>query len=296
MAHDDRPAVPFRPALRMLAPQPSTLQPPDLSAAAVFAHFPGLRAAAAVCLTGSVAAGWGNPYSDIDLFAFSDAPLVLPEDETTEVWDSEDGGLRWTTWMGRFGDTRVDLKIWPTDTPQKLLEPFAVVPEPEFSDAGEFVEEFLYRLVIGRALSGEDFLRDQIAAVHASSYQRALARLLKLTAENCLTDVAGQLDAGDVSSARISAVRAAELAADAALVLAGELCRRDKWLLRRLQSTPAAGIDAEELSAVVLDGPARGEALDSYSLRVARWAQRELIRTEDAILTTRRAGDHASAR
>ena len=99
-------------------------------------------------------------------------------------------------------------------------------------------------------------------------------------------DVAGQLDSGDYITARMSAVAAAGRVADACLVLAGELCRGRKWLLRRMESTPSCGITVDEYRANVLDGARPGESDADCARRVARWCQAHMVRMEDAFLTT----------
>lgn len=277
----------FAPQIDVLTQQPGSLQVPDLSFEAILGHFPGLAEADAVCLTGSTAAGWGNTFSDIDLFVFSDIDLDLPVDETMETWPGTDrSGIKWFNWMGRYGDARVDLKVWPTDTLSKVLQPYFAEDEPEFSSLGIDAEDFVYRVSIASALKNPQFFAEMRDLLDRSSYRRSLARALKVTAENALTDVAGQLASGDVLSARISAVLSASTTADACLVIAGELCRRPKWLLRRIEATPACGIGVDEYRAVVLDGRLPSETDEQCALRVARWAQSHLVRAEAKILAT----------
>jgi hypothetical protein len=274
------------PAFTVLSRQPATLSSPDLSQAGLLAHFPGLADAQAVCFTGSAAVGWGNAYSDIDLLSFSDEPLDLPIDDTMEMWPGSDpSGVEWITWMGRYGDTRVDLKVLPTNTLETILAPY-LDAEPEFCGAGMWAKDFIYRLSVGKTVINDDFFARQRALIEASSYGRALARTLKADVENRLTDVAGQLGTGDDASARIGAMQAAAYAADACLVMAGELCRGEKWIMRRLAATPAAGISAEDYRSSVLDGPKDGESERQYAIRVARWTQRQIIAAEDRMLAT----------
>ncbi|MFL6137838.1 MAG: hypothetical protein ACJ74O_08580 [Frankiaceae bacterium] len=275
----------FNPTIEVIAAQPRVLEPPDLSFDALLRHFPGLAEAEAVCLTGSTAAGWSNTFSDIDLYAFSDRTLDLPIDETMETWPGADpSGVRWSNWMGVYDNARIDLKVWPTDTLATALEPY-LAAEVEFAAMGDFLQDFVYRLSIGIPLKNEDFFRRMRELLDSSSYRRALARFLKAEAENCLIDVAGQLDSGDEMTARVSAGLAAGFVADACLVLAGQLCRRKKWLLRRLESAPGCGIKVDEYRAVVLDGARQGESDGDCARRVARWAQAHIVRLEDAFLS-----------
>lgn len=277
----------FNPVVEVITEQPRVLAAPNLSFEALLGHFPGLADAEAVCLTGSITAGWGNVYSDHDIYAFADQDLVLPVDETMETWPGDNmRGLRWKNWMGRYGDSRIDLKVWPTRALEGVLAPFLIGAEPEFGNLGEAAEDFIYRLYIGDPLKNSDFFLEKRELINGSSYRRATARRIKALAENSLTDVAGQLDAGDFMTARISSAMAASQVADVGLLLAGQICRGNKWLLRRLQSTPECGISPDEYRSMVLDGPRPGESEKDCAVRVARWAQRHLIRLEPELLQT----------
>ncbi|MEU6404715.1 hypothetical protein [Streptomyces sp. NPDC046985] len=275
----------FNPHIDVIAAQPRLLTPPDLSFEAILRHFPGLAEAEAVCMTGSTAAGWGNAFSDIDLYVFSDKELELPVDETMETWPGADpSGIRWHNWMGVYDNARVDLKVWPTSTLATVLTPY-VEREVEFCSLGDFLQDFVYRLSIGVPLKNDDFFKQQKDLLDSSSYRRSLARRVKAEVENCLTDVAGQLGSGDDMTARVSAGLAAGFATDAGLVLAGQLCRGRKWLLRRLEGAPQCGITVDEYRSVVLDGARPGESDRDCALRVARWTQAQIVRMEDAFLS-----------
>jgi hypothetical protein len=146
--------------------------------------------------------------------------------------------------------------------------------------------DFVYRLSIGIPLKNEEYFREMREMLDRSSFRRSLARSIKAWAENALTDVVGQLDAGDQASARISAGLAAARVVDACLVLHGEFCRRDKWLMRRLERKPECGIAVDEYRSTVLDGTRPGESDGDYALRVARWAQGHIVRLDGDFLTS----------
>ena len=285
--------IAFTPAVDLLSEQPLSLQPPDLSFDALLGHFPGLAAAEAVCFTGSTAAGWGNPFSDIDILAFSDDALTLPVDETMETWPgSAPSGLRWHNWMGRYGDSRIDIKVWSTGALTEALAP-CLGQEPEFfSHAGighgvqGAIPDFIYRFSIGVPLKNEDFFANGRRMIDSSSYGRSMARALKVAAENALTDVAGQLLASDWTTARLSAEAAAANVADMCLVLVGDYCRNRKWLFRRLDQRPECGMSAKEYRSQVMNGPLAGESDGNCAYRTARWAQSHLVRVEPAVLGT----------
>ncbi|MFI7068840.1 hypothetical protein [Micromonospora sediminicola] len=275
----------FNPTVDVLVAQPRFRQPPDLTFEGILKRFPGLAEAEAVCRTGSTAAGWGNVSSDFDLYAFSDKKLDLPVDETMEAWPGSDkSGIRWDNWMGEYEKSRVDLTVWPTDTLATVLAPY-LDGEVEFCVMSQVLRDFVYRVSIGIPLKNEGYFERMREMLAKSSFRRSLARYTKAMAENALTDVGGQLDANDQMSARISAMRAAAQATDACLILHGEYCPRDKWIMRRLERKPECGIGVDEYRSVVLDGTRPGESDGDYALRVARWAQGHLIRLDGAFLT-----------
>lgn len=273
--------IDFAPSVRVLSPAPAEPSPPDVSLAGLVERFPGLAEATAVCWTGSTAVGWGNELSDLDLYAFSDTDIELPADDSSETWTTTDkAGASWSNWMGRYGDVLADLKVSSVDALQDLLKPFLADDEPEFSGLGPTAQDFVYRMAVAVPLKNDEYFAAARDLIYGSSYRRALARELKALAENLLVDIAGQVRGGDERSARLAATMAAAVTADQCLVLAGELCRRKKWLMRRLASAPGCGISLEEYQAEVVDGPGAGESDGDYALRVARWTQTHLARTE----------------
>jgi hypothetical protein len=202
-----------------------------------------------------------------------------------ETWPGVDQstGIHWDNWMGEYQNARVDLTVWPTDTLAKALSRY-LESEAEFCGLSHVILDFAYRLSIAVPLKNEAFFRRMWELLDRSSYRRSLARYVKAMVENCLTDVAGQLDSGDGASARLSAGLAAAKVADASLIWAGDYCRGEKWLLRRLEGKPECGIDANEYRSVVLDGVRQGESEADYALRVARWAQGHVVRLESEFL------------
>ncbi len=282
------PVATFAPTIRVLTPEPKVPTHPNLSFGAILERFPGIAKADAVGWTGSTAAGWGNALSDVDLFVFSDQEIALPIDETMETWPGADNsGLTWVNWMGRYGDVCVDLKVWPTEALVIILAPYSGPNQPEFCGLNYSLQDFIYRMSVAVPLKNGAYFDRMRELIDRSSYGRSLARSLKNRAENRLNDVAGQLAAGDVMSARCTAILAANAATDQCLVLAGELCRGEKWLLRRLQATPECEISVDEYRSEVMEGTRPGESEGDCALRIARWAQSQLIRAESQALTMR---------
>lgn len=253
-----------------------------MSYEAILGKFPGLERAEAVCWTGSTAAGWGNVQSDVDLYAFADSALDIPPDETSESWVASDkSGVEWVNWMGRYQDVLCDLEVWPVKALEQVLAPYMDGGEPEFCGLSHDMQDFLYRMAVAVPLKNDSFFSSARSVIEQSSYPRPLARSLKALAENRMVDVGGQLDSGDARSARWTATNeVAAVTADICLLLAGDLCRRPKWLMRRLAATPGCGITVDEYRDVVLGGPQPGESDGEYAMRVVRWAQAHLVRVE----------------
>lgn len=277
----------FAPVIQVLTPEPEVPTPPNLSFDALVERFSVLAEAHAVCWTGSTAAGWGNVLSDVDLYVFSDEELEIPVDSTAETWTTTDkSGQQWHSWMGRYGDVCLDLKVWPTTALASALAPYLGPDEPEACGLSYELQDFVYRMSIAVPLKNDAYFDQMRALIDRSSYRRSLARYIKSLAENELNDIAGQLASDDVMSARFTATLAAYNVADHCLVLAGGLCRTRKWLLRRLQATPECGISVGEYRAQVLDGAWPGESDRDCAMRIARWAQSHLIRVEPQALST----------
>ncbi|MGC4900446.1 hypothetical protein ACLQ2Y_14035 [Micromonospora echinospora] len=274
----------FNPSFEVIVAQSKFRQPPDMTFEALLKRFPGLAEADAVCWTGSTAVGWGNVFSDFDLYAFSDRKLDLPMDETAECWPGSDkSGISWDNWMGEYQKARVDLTIWPTGAFATALKPY-LENEVEFLSSGYTLEDFVYRVSIGIPLKNEAYFQEQWDLLEKSSFGRARVRWLKVGAENALTDVVGQLDAGDQDSALISARMAAFRVVDACLAMHGDYCLNEKWAMRRLRGKPECGIKVEEFQQMVLDGPRPGEANGDCALRMARWAQEHIVRLDGELM------------
>lgn len=275
----------FNPTIDVLVAQPRVRQLPNMTFESILKRFPGLAEAHAVCWTGSTAVGWGNVFSDFDLFAFSDRTLELPVDETMETWPGVDkSGIRWDNWMGEYEKGRVDLTVWPTGALATVLQPY-LDDEVELCGTSDALQAFVYRMSIAIPLKNDSYFREMRELLDKSSFRRARARTAKVWAENSLIDVAGQLDAGDQASARISARVAAFRVADACLALHGDFCHDEKWTMRRLESKPECGIGVDEFRSVVLDGTRPGESDGDCALRVARWAQGHIVRLDGEFLT-----------
>lgn len=150
----------------------------------------------------------------------------------------------------------VDLEVWRLDSLEQVLAPSLREGEPEFCGLSHDMQDFTYRMAVAVPLKNESFFSAARSLIEESSYQRPIARSLMGLAENRMVDVGGQLDGGDARNARSTVTNeVAAVTADICLLLAGDLCRRPKWLMRRRAAPSVCGIDVDEYRDVVLKGP-----------------------------------------
>jgi hypothetical protein len=200
-----------------------------------------------VLCVGSVPRGWANDMSDVDLCVVTRAPAAGKDLRTMPVPLSPDtvptttlhvDGRRWEVkyWVDAQVDQMLAKVSWAhfeADTTTRVLS----VME----------ELFLERLMTAWAFSGEEWLtarREQLgeSAFGAFATTRSLAE-----ADDAVEDALGQLMAGDVDSAVLSARKALGHAVDAAMESNGNYgSRTPKWRARRFHEDPPAQITFEE--------------------------------------------------
>jgi len=183
-----------------------------------------------VYLSGSVLAGWGHRFSDLDVFVVGrsraevDALFTIAHDVSLEL--RQVGALRW------------DIEYWREDEVDALVAQFE--GEPGAYDDKD--ADMLYRLDRGRALLGEAWLAQRQQRLRASCFGRTLARRAVNKADNLLEDALGMLDSGDVESAMLAARLAFGKVTDALLHQQGDWCPSEKWRSRRLATAQPAAL------------------------------------------------------
>ncbi|WP_371640720.1 hypothetical protein [Streptomyces virginiae] len=189
-----------------------------------------------VCVfeAGSLVRGWGNASSDVDLYVVSDEPWtsdgasrhsvpLMPTDVLGE--ETFVGGMRW------------DMRYWTLSQVEQVL---AKVTWDVFKQGTvELVlreVQLLDRLTFGAAAGGHELLSDWRARVEASAFRSVLAARALNMADSRVEDAVGQLEAGDLDSAVLSARAAFQFTVDALLASVGECGPGEKWRARRVRA------------------------------------------------------------
>jgi hypothetical protein len=229
------------------------------------------RSYEAIYAAGSLVRGWGNERSDFDVYvivtepresetAQIDSVALHPDSLPVESFYAEDG-RRWDVeyWL----ETQVD-QLFAKISPDTLasIQPAA----KRMMDAEvAFLERFSYAAPIAK----EEWLverKRQLAGLPLTSMMalRAL-HMLDIYTE----DVVGQLNAGDVESAVLTAKIALRYAVDALLASNGEFGESPKWFARRYRAADPNELSFDEWWAL--------ETMRSYDPeRPERWVEEVL--------------------
>lgn len=194
--------------------------------------------AVAVCLVGSLARGWANPQSDVDIAIF-----------TTAEWQSETctslplplNPARVQSESFYHDDRRWEIVYWLTGHVEQIL---TKVSWDEFErDAvahnllSQREEILISRVEHCVPLVGADWLAETRQNVHASAFQTFMITRSLASADDAVEDALGQLEGGDLESAVLSARRALGYSVDALLESHGEyLSSIPKWRPQRFRA------------------------------------------------------------
>jgi predicted nucleotidyltransferase len=199
----------------------------------------------AVYVAGSVVRGWGNDRSDLDLYVICD---VLPSGFAGSGASAV--ALEPNTVPNRakyVGDRRWEIEYWLDHQVDQMLQKISWQEFDRNQSAGDLLTlpelMFLERLRHAVAVAGDDWL-----TAHREMLDRSAVRSILVTrylgrADSYIEDVVGQLAAGDVYSAVLSARAGFGFAIDALLANYGEYNQRPKWRARCLR-----GVDQDVIS------------------------------------------------
>jgi predicted nucleotidyltransferase len=186
-------------------------------------------------LSGSIVAGWGNATSDLDIYVVSaSVPNVAATGSVAHFGDPPTVPIL----VRVVGDSRWDVEFWLESQVDQVVEKVTATELDGERPAGlDFTpddKDFLYRLSIGLALIGEDWLRSRRETIEAARYPTIVATVAFSQADGYVEDALGQLEAGDDVSAVLSARIAFDHAVDGLLATKGELAPNPKWRARKL--------------------------------------------------------------
>lgn len=221
---------------------------------------------------GSTVRGWSNQHSDLDLYAILPQVREPADGEFTKIpCGAAEGHFYRRALVG--GAVEGDLQVWHRVQVESLVAAMHISAVHESRVVGialtNYEVDFLGRLWHGRAVSGGDEVAHWQRRLHASDARQVMAdRSLRL-ADNAVVDAVGQLEADDVRSATLAALRAHGHAVDAALAVCGEFSASGKWRARRVEEARPAQFTPDEYWAV--------ETLRDYHAQPVAWIENVLV-------------------
>lgn len=199
-------------------------------------------------LVGSMARGWSNPKSDYDFYLITTLPRVgtsggvyrLPLDPPevrTESFYSD--GKRW------------EVTYWTADQARQMTEKVSWTSFESDVVAGQVLhwreEIFLERVSTGVALTGGEWLPQHREAVEASAFRSLMVTRSLSAADDSVEDALGQVEAGDLHSALLSARKALGHSVDALLEWHGEFgSHSPKWRPNRFRAAAPSILSFED--------------------------------------------------
>nr|WSX51416.1 hypothetical protein OG409_22215 [Streptomyces sp. NBC_00974] len=200
----------------------------------------GLLPASWVCVfeAGSLVRGWGNASSDVDLYVISEEPWTGRDASRHPVPLTPSVVLGEETFVGPM---RWDIRYWTRGQVEQVLAKAswaAFEQGPEELSLREV--QLLDRLAFGVPAGGGEQLARWRAEAEASAFRSIVAARILNMADSRVEDAVGQLEAGDLDSAVLSARAAFHYTVDALLASEGECGPGEKWRARKLRATAPA--------------------------------------------------------
>lgn len=168
----------------------------------------------ATLLVGSFARGWANADSDIDIIVIEDTRSSNPPNTLRVPLDPPD-----VPYVSKHISSRGwEVKYWLVKQVDQLLDK---VSWASFDQAGHTIVEqeelFLERLITAIPVRGEDWLAEIQSALRRSAFRAQVVSRSLGAADKSVLDAWGQAEAGDLTSATLSARNAYAHAVDALL-------------------------------------------------------------------------------
>lgn len=201
----------------------------------------------AVALVGSLARGWANPESDVDIAVFTSSnresatatPLSVPLDPghvTSETFT--------------LGERKWEVVYWLTDQVDQMLNKVSWTQFERNVVAHGLLhpreENLVARLQHGVPLLGEGWLAEAHQRVSDSAFQSFMVTRSLAVSDDAVEDAVGQLEAGALESAVLSARQALDWSVDALLESRGEyLSLIPKWRPQRFRAASPPSLTFE---------------------------------------------------
>lgn len=202
----------------------------------------------AILLVGSYARGWANADSDIDIIAIEDTRSSDAVNVLRVPLDPPD-----VPYVSKHIESRGwEVKYWLVKQVDQLLDKVSLA---SFERAGynivEQEELFLERLITAIPVRGADWLAEIQSALDRSAFRTQVVSRSLGNADKAVLDAWGQAEAGDLTSATLSARNAYAHAVDALLESHDVYgSTTTKWRARRVQDAALPMLPFEEYWSV----------------------------------------------
>ncbi|MEN3304581.1 MAG: hypothetical protein V7603_783 [Micromonosporaceae bacterium] len=203
--------------------------------------------ALAVFCVGSVAHGWDNKRSDVDLVVVTARPWAVTRSRSIAV-ALQPRSIQTTS--TELGTRKWEIKYWMDSQVDQML---AKVSHARFESgrtrsrtlvAAE--ESFLERLPASVLLRGDGWIRRRREQLHRSAFRAFVVSRSLAAADSSIDDALGQLDGGDLASAVLSGRKAFGHTIDALLESHSVYGSQDpKWRARRFQAAKPPQVSYE---------------------------------------------------
>lgn len=202
----------------------------------------------AVFISGSLARGWGNPTSDLDVQVISREPYegsvvekghVVLQPDTLGYERIYADGRRW------------DIQYWSQGQLEQLLHKVSwgsyEDPAALWATSSHDEIRLLERLPYAVAVEGDDWLEDVRRQLAGSAHRRVLVGMSLRQASGFAEDAAGQLESGDVHSAVLAARLSFGHTVDAVQASLGQFGSNwPKWRARRMELVDSPHLTFEQ--------------------------------------------------
>lgn len=201
-----------------------------------------------VYVSGSVVKGWGNDKSDLDIYVITADAIELEAPHTATV------GLQppqIPTRADYLGDRRLDVEYWQEGQVDQLLSKLSWDALSIDGAAGEdlshaeyvFLDRLGYAIPLADQMDANSWLTLRQKELSESAHRSILIAHHLTAADHRIEDSLGQLEAGDMQSAILSAHRAFRFTIDALLATYGRFSPNEKWRARQMSEVRPSEVD-----------------------------------------------------
>jgi predicted nucleotidyltransferase len=220
------------------------------SRAEIAERVPRFDHAAAVFLSGSIVAGFGHANSDVDVFVcFPSRDDLERVRAAPDIVAEPSSGSPVAVFY--VEDVRWDVEFVHTEEIESLLRRLEAIQSVEKVPLADTEIDLLYRIVVGRPLSGAPLVELWQQRIASSRLREALTSRYLDLADGMLDDALGFLESGDIHTAAYCARSGFEFGIQALLAADGRICPSVKWHIAQLRDRPAGSVTVDHYLDVV---------------------------------------------